>query len=104
MPNRHTAQFEESSADTLAAAADALRNLVIALRAWAGDAPYNLVILTAPSRADCAGFFHWRMELIPRLTGVAGFEWATGIHVNQITPEEAARRYRDNWDSTDSVR
>jgi UDPglucose--hexose-1-phosphate uridylyltransferase len=44
------------------------------------------------------------MELIPRLTGVAGFEWATGIHVNQITPEEAARRYRDNWDSTDSVR
>lgn len=98
MPTRHAARFEDSGEDILAEAAGALRKLASSLRAWAGDAPYNMVILTAPSEGACAGHFHWRIELIPRLTGVAGFEWATGIHVNQITPEEAARRYRENWD------
>lgn len=97
IPNRHSAQFEESPVSTLSAAAEALRNLVDALQAWAGDAPYNLVIITAPSGKDCTDLFHWRIELIPRLSGVAGFEWATGIHVNQIMPEEAARCYRENW-------
>ena len=97
IPNRHNSQFEESPASTLAAAAQGLRNLVAALQAWAADAPYNLVIVTAPSGKDYSDFFHWRIELIPRLSGVAGFEWATGIHVNQIMPEEAARRYRENW-------
>lgn len=104
MPTRHSARFEDSTDDILAEAAGALNKLAIALRAWAGEAPYNLVILTAPSRKDCADYFHWRIELIPRLTGVAGFEWATGIHVNQITPEDAARRYRENWGRIPSPR
>lgn len=104
MPARHSARLQESSDDALAEAAAALRNLVIALREWAGEAPYNLVILPAPSGADCARFFHWRIELIPRLTGVAGFEWATGIHVNQVTPEDAARRFREKWGRTTGAR
>jgi UDPglucose--hexose-1-phosphate uridylyltransferase len=99
MPRRHEARFEEASRHTLAATATALRNLVFALNAWVGEASYNLAIHTAPPQSDCAGSFHWRIELIPRLTGVAGFEWATGIHVNQVTPEEAAKSYRANWGS-----
>jgi UDPglucose--hexose-1-phosphate uridylyltransferase len=97
MPRRHEARFEEASRHTLAATATALRNLVFALNAWVGEASYNLAIHTAPPQSDCAASFHWRIELMPRLTGVAGFEWATGIHVNQVTPEEAAKSYRANW-------
>ncbi|MCE5228624.1 galactose-1-phosphate uridylyltransferase, partial [bacterium] len=38
--------------------------------------------------------YHWHMEIIPRLTTVAGFEWGTGFHVNPTLPEEAAEFLR----------
>lgn len=37
---------------------------------------------------------HWYVELFPRLTRAAGFEWGTDIWVNPISPESAARRLR----------
>ena len=37
----------------------------------------------------------WYVELFPRLTRAAGFEWGTDIWVNPISPESAARRLRD---------
>ena len=42
--------------------------------------------------------YHWHLELLPRIAGVAGFEWATGYHINAVLPEESARRLRDNLD------
>jgi UDPglucose--hexose-1-phosphate uridylyltransferase len=40
-------------------------------------------------------FYHWHVEIIPKLTKVAGFEWATGFYVNPTAPEEAAQVLRD---------
>ena len=40
-------------------------------------------------------FYHWHVEIIPKLTKVAGFEWATGFYVNPTSPEEAARVLRE---------
>ena len=39
--------------------------------------------------------YHWHLEIIPRLTRVAGFEWGTGFYINPTTPEEAAGFLRD---------
>jgi UDPglucose--hexose-1-phosphate uridylyltransferase len=38
---------------------------------------------------------HWHLELLPRLTILAGVELGAGIYVNAIPPEAAARRLRD---------
>ena len=38
---------------------------------------------------------HWHVELVPRLTVLAGIELGAGIYVNTLAPEEAARRLRD---------
>jgi galactose-1-phosphate uridylyltransferase len=40
------------------------------------------------------GDWHWYLEIAPRLTRIAGFEWSTGFHINPVTPEEAARYLR----------
>ena len=32
-------------------------------------------------------FYHWHIEIIPKLTQVAGFEWGTGFHINPVAPE-----------------
>jgi len=39
--------------------------------------------------------YHWRIEIMPRLTKVAGFEWGTGLYINPVPPEEAARQLRE---------
>jgi UDPglucose--hexose-1-phosphate uridylyltransferase len=39
--------------------------------------------------------YHWHVEIIPKLTKVAGFEWATGFYLNPTAPEEAAQVLRD---------
>jgi UDPglucose--hexose-1-phosphate uridylyltransferase len=60
-----------------------------ALHGAVGDAPYNVVIRTAPPNRS-AGEFHWHVDVLPRTTLVAGFEEGTGILVNSTPPEQAA--------------
>ena len=54
--------------------------------------PYNLMLHTAPfgnTEHD-----HWYFEIMPRLTRPAGLEWGTGIWINPVSPEDAAKRLR----------
>jgi UDPglucose--hexose-1-phosphate uridylyltransferase len=39
--------------------------------------------------------YHWHIEIIPKLTKVAGFEWATGFYINPTPPEESAKFLRE---------
>jgi UDPglucose--hexose-1-phosphate uridylyltransferase len=39
--------------------------------------------------------YHWHIEIIPRLTKTAGFEWGSGFYINPVPPEEAAAFLRD---------
>ena len=38
--------------------------------------------------------YHWHVEIMPKLTRVAGFEWGTGFYINPTSPEEAAQVLR----------
>jgi UDPglucose--hexose-1-phosphate uridylyltransferase len=40
-------------------------------------------------------FYHWHIEIIPRLSQVAGFEWGSGFYINTVPPEDAARYLRE---------
>jgi UDPglucose--hexose-1-phosphate uridylyltransferase len=54
--------------------------------------PLNMWVRTAPR--DAAQFC-WRIEIMPRLAQLAGLEIGTGVHLNVLTPEDAAKRLRD---------
>ena len=62
------------------------------------DAPsYNLVLHSAPFDPSDAvdASYHWHIEVLPRVTKTAGFEWGSGFHINTTRPEDAARRLKD---------
>jgi UDPglucose--hexose-1-phosphate uridylyltransferase len=40
-------------------------------------------------------YYHWRLDVMPKLTKVAGFEWGTGFYINPTPPEESARFLRE---------
>lgn len=60
-------------------------------------AGYNLLLRTAPWIEGVADWCHWRVEIIPRVTAMAGLELATGLHINPLAPEHAARHWRNDW-------
>ena len=58
------------------------------------DAAFNYILHTTPATSDGGKAFHWHIELLPRLTGLAGFELGSGMHINILAPEDAADRLR----------
>jgi UDPglucose--hexose-1-phosphate uridylyltransferase len=40
-------------------------------------------------------YYLWHIQIIPRLTQVAGFELGSGIYINIALPEETAAFMRD---------
>jgi UDPglucose--hexose-1-phosphate uridylyltransferase len=49
----------------------------------------------SPLRASGSEHYHWHLELTPRLSRVAGFEWGSGFYINTVPPEDAARYLRE---------
>jgi UDPglucose--hexose-1-phosphate uridylyltransferase len=56
---------------------------------------FNLIVQTAPVKDEFEDYFHWHVEILPRLTTAAGFEMGTGIYINVALPEETAEFMRD---------
>jgi len=95
LPKKHTSYFEESQKFQFESLArifsDTLRRLDRAL----GSPPYNFILHTSPLHEKTGEFYHWHIEVMPKLSQVAGFEWGTGFYINPVPPEEAAAFLRD---------
>ncbi len=87
-------RFDEARDGDMRVLADATRSVLARLAAATGDAPYNLVFHTAPPGTRDKSF-HWYVEVQTRMAVVAGFEQGTGILVNTVPPELAARELRE---------
>jgi UDPglucose--hexose-1-phosphate uridylyltransferase len=57
--------------------------------------PYNMMLHISPFQNETNGYYHWHMEIKPKLTNIAGFEWGSGFYINPTPPEEAARFMRE---------
>jgi UDPglucose--hexose-1-phosphate uridylyltransferase len=88
-PRTPTARFSDDGA----LGGRLLHQVLNRLRAALGTLPpLNMWVRTAPRDA---GEFCWRIEIMPRLAQLAGLEIGTGVHLNVLAPEDAARRLRD---------
>ena len=103
-PKRHQCDFASMSAEETTDLAAVLKRVLGRLKAVLGDPPYNYMVHTAPFRQSRVRTtrwktieedYHWHLELIPRLTRMAGFEWGSGFYINPTPPEESARYLRD---------
>ena len=72
-----------------------LRETLGRMRIALEDPPYNFILHTVPMDARQHEAYHWHVELIPKLTKIAGFEWGTGFYINPTPPELAARALRE---------
>ena len=95
LPDRHRPAFEESDVDDLRGLAGVLQDFLRRMNRLLNDPPFNFMLHTAPLHESGLDHFHWHLEVIPKLTRVAGFEWGSGFFINAVPPEEAATALRE---------
>jgi UDPglucose--hexose-1-phosphate uridylyltransferase len=105
LPCRHSHDFALTTDQDLALLAVAMKDTLLRLRSVLRDPPYNFILHTSPPMHPRPGKpayweslpydYHWHIELVPRVTKFTGFEWGTGMYMNPMLPEEAARFLRD---------
>ncbi len=103
LPRRHSHDFTELGKRQTLSLARILQRTLLRLKRALNDPAFNWVLHTAPpARAnEIERSFHWRWEILPRTTQPAGLEWGSGIHVNPVAPEEAAKTLRETSISAD---
>jgi UDPglucose--hexose-1-phosphate uridylyltransferase len=95
LPKAHSSHAESMSHSEMPDLAGMLQQTLRKLDAVLEHPPYNLVLHSAPVQDAATPSFHWHIEIIPKLTHVAGFEWGSGFYINPTPPEEAAGFLRD---------
>jgi UDPglucose--hexose-1-phosphate uridylyltransferase len=90
LPRLHASHFECQERDELAELADFLQQIIRKLESLHGHLAYNYFIHTAPFDTIPLRHYHWHIEIFPRLTTTAGFEWGAGYYINPVLPEQAA--------------
>jgi UDPglucose--hexose-1-phosphate uridylyltransferase len=104
-PRRHSPDFAAMDDHQIVRLARHLREVILRMKRSLDDPPYNFLIHTAPAyhlQRRRPGYWstieldwHWHIEVLPRLTKVAGFEWGAGFYINPTPPEDAAQFLRE---------
>ncbi len=95
LPLSHESAFEHAPSHLYEELAKAMKSLLTRVDKVLSAPPYNWVIHTSPINEGNNDYYHWHMEMMPKLTKVAGFEWGTGFYINPTPPEEAAHFLRE---------
>jgi UDPglucose--hexose-1-phosphate uridylyltransferase len=95
LPRKHHASFGSISVTEARKCAHVIRRVLNALHQHLGNPDYNFLICTAPFKDANEGFYHWHMEILPRLSTTAGFELGSGIFITTALPEQTARFFSD---------
>jgi len=95
LPKSHSSHFENIQKVGIEELGTMLKTILMKLESALDIPPYNYVVHTAPFDTQELPHYHWHIEVIPRLTQVAGFEWWTGFYINPVPPESAAAFLRE---------
>lgn len=95
LPKQHSSHFENIQRQHVEELGLVMKTILCKLELALDDPPYNYIIHTAPFDSQELQHYHWHIEIMPRLTRVAGFEWGSGFYINPVLPEQAAAFLRE---------
>ena len=95
VPTAHASHYETLSRAQSEELAGVLQRVLEKIETALDRPAYNYIVHTAPFDTFALDHYHWHIEIIPRVTKTAGFEWGTGFYINPVPPEEAATFMRE---------
>ena len=94
-PKTMSSPFHQLSDAKACALGRFVRSIVVKLESCLPDAAYNLLLHIPPFDVAAEDYYQWHIEIFPRLTNPAGYEWGTGCWINPVSPEEASQALRE---------
>jgi len=94
LPKRHESNFQPQNKN-FSSLAEILQVILRQIDKILEVPPYNFVIHTSPFQDEINEYYHWHIEILPKLTKIAGFEWGSGFFINPTPPEESAKFMRE---------
>jgi len=95
MPTAHESDYRKLTDAQAHSLATVLNRLLKKLHFLVPQLSYNLILHTRPFSDFDPNQYHWHLEIVPRTTRLAGFEWGTGLFINPLSPESAAKILRE---------
>jgi UDPglucose--hexose-1-phosphate uridylyltransferase len=95
LPKIHFSHYEKMDKNLIKHLSVTIKIVLQKLNIALQKPPYNFVLHTAPIQDAPMPYYHWHIELMPKLTNIAGFEWGTGFYINPTSPEDAAQFLRE---------
>lgn len=97
LPLKHQADFLACEENLLTDFAGLFKNIMQRLDRLLEGAQYNFFLHTLPHRSgqDFEKSYHWHLEICPRTSIPSGFELGSGLHINTVSPEQAAKQLRE---------
>jgi len=95
IPKKHQHSFVAISESEIDSFSKILKDVLMRIKVLLNNPPYNFIIHTSPLNGETNELFHWHVELMPKLTKIAGFEWGTGFYINSTPPELASECLRE---------
>ena len=94
VPKKHQDDYSLIDDGQIVKLADILKQTLVYFDNALNYPPFNLILHTAPLHENSMGYYHWHIEIMPKLTTLAGFELGSGFFINPTPPEEAAHFLR----------
>jgi UDPglucose--hexose-1-phosphate uridylyltransferase len=95
LPKVHLSAYEDIKGTEVVHLARILKEVLMKINVALNNPPYNFILHTLPLHGDNRSWYHWHIEVMPKLTKVAGFEWGSGFYINPTPPEEATKYLRE---------
>jgi UDPglucose--hexose-1-phosphate uridylyltransferase len=89
-PKRYQSSFGQVAGDELASLAPVLRETLRALYDALGNPDFNYIVHSAPIGDESKPYYLWHIQILPRVTTIAGFELGSGMFITTILPEDSA--------------
>jgi UDPglucose--hexose-1-phosphate uridylyltransferase len=93
-PKTHQSNFETITVELCRELAGVMRTVLGKLHQVLHNPDFNYAVFSAPCREHDLEHFHWNLKIFPRLTSQAGFEVGSGMMINTVVPETAAKYLR----------
>jgi len=104
-PKYHSHDFSMIDENQLLKLSEISQVVIKKLHKALANPPFNMILHTSPPIRDYPAkplyyngidrFYHWFIEILPRITTLAGFELGTDIYINPTIPEDAAKFLRE---------
>ncbi|MGO9380393.1 MAG: galactose-1-phosphate uridylyltransferase [Dissulfurispiraceae bacterium] len=94
LPKHHESNFGPPD-KSFSGLTDILQRVLKQLDKVLDTPPYNFILHTSAFKDEVNDYYHWHIEIMPKLTRTAGFEWGSGFYINPTPPEEAAQFMRE---------